>query len=531
MYTYEDRLRAIRLYIKLGKRVGLTIRQLGYPTENALKGWYREYEERGDLPTGYARQPMYSQAQKDRAVDHYLEHGRCIVATIKALGYPSRDLLSAWIEQVYPQGRARVTGRVPELAPEAKQSAVIALCMRSASAQSVADDVGVSRGSLYKWKNQLLSHDAPVPMKRQQDAPASPDRAELEQQVEALRGDIRRLQLEKDLLKKANELLKKELGIDRQELTNREKTQLVDALRATYALAELLCELDLPRSSYFYHRARLKMSDKYADVRQAMTDIFERNYRCYGYRRIHASLSDRSLSISEKVIRRLMKQECLVAATSKRRRYGSYMGEISPAPDNLLNRDFSADAPNEKWLTDITEFQIPAGKVYLSPMIDCFDGLVVSWSIGTRPNAELVNTMLDAAIDKVAGIFRLHVHRQGGRIGPADDDRASLFQERDHHRIAIGDVVLERQVTRRGARALDAIGVLDRDRNPMQWAAWFARGPGTISLVGLSKRLRLVERHDGVVSGVVFLDLRKVSLGSLPRGHFSSAKHGGQLAG
>ncbi|HQC97828.1 MAG TPA: IS3 family transposase [Aquabacterium sp.] len=402
MYSYEDRVRAVRLYIKLGKRVGLTIRQLGYPTENALKGWYREYEERGDLPTGYARQPMYSQAQKDRAVEHYLEHGRCIVATIRALGYPSRDLLSAWIEQVYPQGHARATGRVPELAPEAKQSAVIALCMRPASAQAVADDVGVSRGSLYKWKNQLLGHEASVPMKRQQDAPASPDRAELEQQVEALRRDIRRLQLEKDLLKKANELLKKELGIDRQELTNREKTQLVDALRATYTLAELLCELDLPRSSYFYHRARLEMADKYADVRQAMTDIFERNYRCYGYRRIHASLSDQSVSISEKVIRRLMKQESLVAATSKRRRYGSYMGEISPAPDNLLNRDFSADAPNEKWLTDITEFQIPVGKVYLSPMIDCFDGMVVSWSIGTRPNAELVNTMLDAAIDKVA---------------------------------------------------------------------------------------------------------------------------------
>ncbi len=77
------------------------------------------------------------------------------------------------------------------------------------------------------------------------------------------------------------------------------------------------------------------------------------------------------------------------------------MGEISPAPDNLLNRDFSASAPNEKWLTDITEFQIPAGKVYLSPMIDCFDGMVVSWSIGTRPDAELVNSMLDAAIQTV----------------------------------------------------------------------------------------------------------------------------------
>ena len=53
-------------------------------------------------------------------------------------------------------------------------------------------------------------------------------------------------------------------------------------------------------------------------------------------------------------------------------------------------------------LTDITEFQISAGKVYLSPIIDCFDGLVISWSIGTRPDAEFVNTMLDAAIETVA---------------------------------------------------------------------------------------------------------------------------------
>jgi transposase InsO family protein len=96
-----------------------------------------------------------------------------------------------------------------------------------------------------------------------------------------------------------------------------------------------------------------------------------------------------------------MRQEGLVAATAKRRRYGSYLGEISPAPENLIDRDFRAAAPNEKWLTDITEFQIPAGKVYLSPLIDCFDGLVVSWTIGTRPDADLVNTMLDAAIETV----------------------------------------------------------------------------------------------------------------------------------
>lgn len=182
-------------------------------------------------------------------------------------------------------------------------------------------------------------------MKHKQDPSASRDRTDLEEQLETLRQDIRRLQLEKDLLKKANELLKKELGIDQQHLTNREKTLLVDALRSTYTVTELLYELNLPRSSYFYHRARLGVADKYAGVRQAMTNIFKRNYGCYGYRRLHASLSEQCVNVSEKVVRRLMKQECLVAATSKRRRYGSYMGEISPAPDNVLNRDFSAGAP------------------------------------------------------------------------------------------------------------------------------------------------------------------------------------------
>ena len=89
--------------------------------------------------------------------------------------------------------------------------------------------------------------------------------------------------------------------------------------------------------------------------------------------------------------------------------------EISPAPENLINGDFQAAVPNEKWPTDITEFQIPAGKIYLSPMIDCFDGLVVIWTIGTRPDADLVNTMLDAAIGTVAnGDDRPVVHSDRG---------------------------------------------------------------------------------------------------------------------
>ena len=74
MFSYEARLRAVQLYIKLDKRIGLTIRQLGYPTKNALLNWHREYEQHLDLPAGYVRQPRYSQALKELAVRHYLEH-------------------------------------------------------------------------------------------------------------------------------------------------------------------------------------------------------------------------------------------------------------------------------------------------------------------------------------------------------------------------------------------------------------------------------------------------------------------------
>ena len=93
-----------------------------------------------------------------------------------------------------------------------------------------------------------------------------------------------------------------------------------------------------------------------------------------------------------------MKDENLVVKIKKRRKYNSYKGEITPAVENVIERDFHADAPKTKWLTDITEFHIPAGKVYLPPIIDCFDGLPVSWTIGTSPDADLVNTMLDNAI-------------------------------------------------------------------------------------------------------------------------------------
>lgn len=108
-----------------------------------------------------------------------------------------------------------------------------------------------------------------------------------------------------------------------------------------------------------------------------------------------------------------MVEEGLIIINNKKKRYNSYLGEISPAVENIVDRDFSADAPNKKWLTDITEFSLPDGKVYLSPIIDCFDGMPVSWNIGISPNALLVNNMLDDAISALNNSEHPIVHSDG----------------------------------------------------------------------------------------------------------------------
>ena len=154
--------------------------------------------------------------------------------------------------------------------------------------------------------------------------------------------------------------------------------------------------------------------DKYANIRSRIKTIFNSNKGCYGYRRIHAVLQRGKVTLSEKIIRRIMKEERLQVKIKRQHKYSSYLGEISPAVPDIIQRNFHSEKPNEKWLTDITEFAIPAGKVYLSSIVDCFDGMLPSWTIGTSPNSKLVNEMLDKAIATLESEEHPLVHSDRG---------------------------------------------------------------------------------------------------------------------
>ncbi|WP_422836990.1 DDE-type integrase/transposase/recombinase [Arcanobacterium canis] len=114
-------------------------------------------------------------------------------------------------------------------------------------------------------------------------------------------------------------------------------------------------------------------------------------------------MRERGQKVSEKVIRRLMKEEQVaVYYAKKKRRYSSYEGEVSPVPKDLIKRDFHAEYPNQKWLTDVSEFAGPDGKVYFSPILDCYDGYIVAYRRQRNAEKTLTQGMLEDAITAVS---------------------------------------------------------------------------------------------------------------------------------
>jgi len=426
MYSKKDKKRAIELYYQYEHSWRAVVRKLGYPSLGALKRWIKEYEK--DPKTALAvgpksRQPKYSREQQKAAVDYYFNHGQFIRKTVKALGYPGRDLLRKWL---LADSRSDVVLRSRTLTTQQptpqnmKVKAVEALHKREKSAKKIAEDFRVSRETLYKWKRETLRDEFFVTASTVDDISETDPKTSVEStgdtddKLRSLKSKVKDLELQNDILRQVNGLLKKELGINQWNLTNAEKTRVIDALRTKYQLTTLLIALQISKSSYFYQRKALNRQDKYANVRPRLHVIFSQSYESYGYRRMQAELAAEGSHLSEKVIRRLMSEEGLAVTITRCRKYNSYAGEITPSVPNLLARDFTAEAPNQKWVTDITEFSIQVGKIYLSPIIDCFDGQITSWSIGTNPNAELVNTMLAAAAKGLPSGSQPIVHSDRG---------------------------------------------------------------------------------------------------------------------
>jgi putative transposase len=176
------------------------------------------------------------------------------------------------------------------------------------------------------------------------------------------------------------------------------KVQAVVSLKAGYPLPVLLDVAGLARSTFFYHQARLQGPDPKEKLKAAVTEIFGTNHGRYGHRRVHTELVKQGWTVAKKTVLKLMRSLQLFCKVRRRKRYNSYPGAQGRIAPNLLDRQFEADAPNQKWVTDVTEFSVGDRKLYLSPVMDLFDRQIISYSVGSSPNLELTNSSLRSAL-------------------------------------------------------------------------------------------------------------------------------------
>lgn len=156
----------------------------------------------------------------------------------------------------------------------------------------------------------------------------------------------------------------------------------------------------LPRSTFYWQVKSSYRKEIYADEKQRIKTLFHHHKGRYGYRRITLALRNEGGSLNHKTVRKLMRQQQL-ASNLRRKKYQSYKGAYGKVVPNVLERNFTAEAPNQKWVTDVTEFSIRGKKLYLSPVLDLYNKEVVAWQMDTHPGMKLIDKMLDDALQKL----------------------------------------------------------------------------------------------------------------------------------
>lgn len=195
--------------------------------------------------------------------------------------------------------------------------------------------------------------------------------------------------------------------------TPAEKAQVIRELRQSFPLAHLLSVAQLARATYYYHIKRFAKPDKYTQIREEIASIFHEHRGRYGYRRMTLALHNRGYSVNHKTVQRLMREEGLVCRV-RMKKYRSYKGEAGKIAPNLLERDFGTTAPNQKWVTDVTEFALFGKKLYLSPVLDLHSQDIVGYSISERPVLAMVTEMLAKAFMQIPDGTNLVLHSDQG---------------------------------------------------------------------------------------------------------------------
>jgi putative transposase len=187
----------------------------------------------------------------------------------------------------------------------------------------------------------------------------------------------------------------------------------VQELRQQYPLAGLLKLAKLPRSTFYYQQNVLKRDDKFQQLKLTIRSVFGRHKGRYGYRRITSAVRQLGHQVNHKTVQRLMGVLGLKSLV-RPKRYRSFKGEVGQTAPNELQRQFTAEAANQKWVTDVTEFNVGGEKLYLSPVLDLYNGEIIAFETSKRPVFELVSSMLKKALSRLGPDDKPMLHSDQG---------------------------------------------------------------------------------------------------------------------
>lgn len=169
----------------------------------------------------------------------------------------------------------------------------------------------------------------------------------------------------------------------------------------------------MARSTFYYQRKQSRLDDKYDAIKLRIRTIYDKHHGRYGYRRVTAAIRQLGELINHKTVQRLMKLLGLKSLV-RPKKYRSFQGNVGLAAANLLQRDFKATEANQKWATDVTEFNVAGEKLYLSPILDLFNGEIIAFETARRPVYRMIDAMLTKAFDRLSPKDRPILHSDQG---------------------------------------------------------------------------------------------------------------------
>ncbi|HFJ9248019.1 TPA: IS3-like element ISBce15 family transposase [Bacillus cereus] len=336
---------------------------------------------------------------KRNAVEHYLNTNDSFKVTAKKYQV-SISLLKEWVARTREQGIESLNSKCTRYDIQFKMEVLNFMNNTGASPLQAAAMFNVpSPRTVRKWRSMLESQGIDALRKtskgystvKKKQAIAPKKKQNINSQND-LQKEIEYLRMENAYFKKVTRL-----NSTKTTISEKDKAHIIYELRHEYKIIDLIKAAEMARSTYYYWVKQMSREDKYNEVKESIKQIFQEHQGRYGYRRITLELRNQGYTINHKTVLRLMNQlglKSLVRIT----KYRSYRGKVGKVAPNVLKRDFKASKPNEKWVTDVTEVHLFGEKLYLSPILDLFNGEIISYNIEKRPTFLLVERMLDKAL-------------------------------------------------------------------------------------------------------------------------------------